>query len=32
MRNVEKMLGDALRDPAEIGSLLHTIIEGRYVY
>ncbi|XP_033643866.1 hypoxia-inducible factor 1-alpha inhibitor-like [Asterias rubens] len=30
MRNIEKMLGDALKDPEEIGSLLHTLVQGRY--
>ncbi|XP_038061273.1 hypoxia-inducible factor 1-alpha inhibitor-like [Patiria miniata] len=30
MRNIEKMLGEALKDPAEIGSLLHTLVQGRY--
>ena len=30
MRNVEKMLAEALGDPAEVGPLLRTIIEGRY--
>ncbi|XP_065222718.1 hypoxia-inducible factor 1-alpha inhibitor-like isoform X1 [Planococcus citri] len=31
MRNVEKMLREALGDPDDIGPLLRTIIEGRYI-
>ncbi|XKL68822.1 hypothetical protein PGB90_006591 [Kerria lacca] len=30
MRNVEKMLNDALRDSTEVGTLLKTIVDGRY--
>lgn len=30
MRNVEKMLGEALRDTNEIGPLLRTIVDGRF--
>ncbi|XP_050429309.1 hypoxia-inducible factor 1-alpha inhibitor-like isoform X1 [Adelges cooleyi] len=30
MRNVEKMLGEALHDPNDVGSMLRTIVVGRY--
>lgn len=30
MRNVEKMLAEALHDPNEVGSMLKTIFLGRY--
>ncbi|TRY95939.1 hypothetical protein DNTS_001946 [Danionella cerebrum] len=30
MRNIEKMLGEALGDPHEVGPLLNTMIKGRY--
>uniref|UniRef100_A0A665W7W2 JmjC domain-containing protein n=1 Tax=Echeneis naucrates TaxID=173247 RepID=A0A665W7W2_ECHNA len=30
MRNIEKMLGEALGDPHEVGPLLKTMIKGRY--
>lgn len=30
MRNVEKMLGEALHDPIEVGTMLKTIFMGRY--
>ncbi|XP_014292816.1 hypoxia-inducible factor 1-alpha inhibitor [Halyomorpha halys] len=30
MRNVEKMLNEALKDPEEVGSLLRAIVLGRY--
>ncbi|XP_013890051.1 hypoxia-inducible factor 1-alpha inhibitor [Austrofundulus limnaeus] len=30
MRNIEKMLGEALGDPQEVGPLLKTMIKGRY--
>lgn len=30
MRNVEKMLAEALHDPNEVGTMLKTIVLGRY--
>lgn len=30
MRNVEKMLLEALREPAEVGPLLRALVLGRY--
>jgi len=30
MRNIEKMLGEALGNPQEVGPLLNTMIKGRY--
>lgn len=30
MRNVEKMLAEALHDPSEVGTMLKTIVLGRY--
>ncbi|GCB80251.1 hypothetical protein scyTo_0018051 [Scyliorhinus torazame] len=30
MRNIEKMLGEALGEPQEVGPLLNTMIKGRY--
>lgn len=30
MRNVEKMLAEALHDPSEVGNILKTILLGRY--
>ena len=30
MRNVEKMLLEALREPAEVGPLLRSLVLGRY--
>ncbi|XP_071953942.1 hypoxia-inducible factor 1-alpha inhibitor-like isoform X2 [Antedon mediterranea] len=30
MRNIEKMLAEALKDSTEIGPLLHMIVDGRY--
>lgn len=30
MRNVEKMLADALSDPREVGPLLRALVLGRY--
>lgn len=30
MRNVEKMLLEALKEPAEVGSLLRSLVLGRY--
>lgn len=30
MRNVEKMLQEALQDPKEVGSLLRALTLGRY--
>ncbi|XP_069096461.1 hypoxia-inducible factor 1-alpha inhibitor [Pleurodeles waltl] len=30
MRNIEKMLGEALGNPKEVGPLLNTMIKGRY--
>lgn len=30
MRNVEKMLVEALHDPSEVGTMLQTIVHGRY--
>ncbi|XP_070544125.1 hypoxia-inducible factor 1-alpha inhibitor-like [Ptychodera flava] len=30
MRNIEKMLGEALGDPKEVGVLLQTMVSGRY--
>lgn len=30
MRNVEKMLLEALKDPAEVGPLLRSLVLGRY--
>lgn len=30
MRNVEKMLLEALQDPKEVGPLLNTLVLGRY--
>lgn len=30
MRNVEKMLLEALKDPAEVGPLLRSLVIGRY--
>lgn len=32
MRNVEKMLSEALHDPIEVGTMLKTIILGRYTF
>lgn len=32
MRNVEKMLAEALHDPSEVGSMLKTIVLGRYSF
>lgn len=31
MRNVEKMLAEALHDPNEVGTMLKTIVCGRYL-
>lgn len=31
MRNVEKMLAEALQDPNEVGTMLKTIVLGRYI-
>ena len=30
MRNVEKMLAEAMQDPEEVGPLLKTMVEGRF--
>ena len=30
MRNIEKMLGEALGSPQEVGPLLNMMIKGRY--
>lgn len=30
MRNVEKMLAEALHDPSEVGTMLKSIVLGRY--
>ena len=30
MRNIEKMLIEALKDPKEVGPMLHAILDGRY--
>ncbi|XP_071496649.1 hypoxia-inducible factor 1-alpha inhibitor-like [Diadema antillarum] len=30
-RNIEKMLGEVLKDPNEVGPLLHLIVDGRYI-
>lgn len=32
MRNVEKMLSEALQDPAEVGPLLRSLVMGRYTH
>ncbi len=30
MRNIEKMIGEAIRDPAEIAPFMQTMVLGRY--
>lgn len=30
MRNVEKMLAEAMQDPEEVGTLLRTMVQGRF--
>lgn len=32
MRNVEKMLAEALHDPNEVGAMLKSIVLGRYTF